>query len=102
MTGTYNYKVEATSQINGDPFGFLKFVVNADNQEIIGVHVFINGAASLSGVASLIVSNKLTLSDVANTIHPHPTLTEAFGALALKMLSELRIKNTVLNRVHIQ
>ena len=101
LTGIYNYKAEATSQINGDPFGFLKFVVNADNQEILGVHIFINGAASLSGEASLIVSNKLTLTDVANTIHPHPTITEAFGTLALKMLTELRLTNTVINPAQI-
>ena len=87
VTGIYNYKVDAMSQISGDTFGFLKFVVNRNNQEILGVHLFINGAASLSGEASLIVSNKLTLKDVAQTIHPHPTLTEAFALLALKMLS---------------
>ncbi len=87
VCGTYNYKVDAMSQISGDTFGFLKFVVNRQNQEILGVHLFINGAASLIGEASLIVSNKLTLMDVAQTIHPHPTLTEAFAFLAMKMLS---------------
>jgi dihydrolipoamide dehydrogenase len=86
VTGIYNYKVDAMSQISGDTFGFLKFVVNKHNQEILGVHLFINGAASLSGEASLIVSGKLTLTDVAQTIHPHPTLTEAFALLATKML----------------
>ncbi|MGC9152069.1 MAG: dihydrolipoyl dehydrogenase family protein [Microbacter sp.] len=88
VTGVYDYKVDAMAQINGDTFGFLKFVVNRHNQEILGVHLFINGAASLSGEASLIVSKKLTLMDVARAIHPHPTLTEAFGMLALKMLAD--------------
>ena len=97
ITGTYNYNVDASTQINGDTFGFLKFVVNRDNQEILGVHVFINGAASLSGEASLIVSQKLTLMDVANIIHPHPTLTEAFGALAMKMLSENPVREPLLS-----
>ena len=91
ISGVYDYKVEAASQISGDPFGFLKFVVNRQNQEILGVHLFINGADSLSGEASLIVANKLTLEDVANTIHPHPSLTEAFGILAHKMLSEHKL-----------
>lgn len=90
VTGIYDYKVNAMSQISGDTFGFLKFVVNKSNQEILGVHIFINSAASLSGEAALIVSKKLTLMDVAQAIHPHPTLTEAFGLLALKMLSELQ------------
>jgi dihydrolipoyl dehydrogenase len=88
MTGVYNYNADATSQISGDTFGFMKYVVNRHTREILGVHLFINGAASLSGEASMIVSNKLTLMDVAETIHPHPTLSEAFGALAMKMLSD--------------
>lgn len=92
VTGFYDYKAEATSQISGDLFGFLKFVVNGDNQEILGVHLFINGADSLIGEAALIVSGRMTLRDVANAIHPHPTLTEAFGTLALRMLSEHRLK----------
>jgi dihydrolipoamide dehydrogenase len=86
VSDVYNYKVDAMSQINGDSFGFLKFVVNRDNLEVLGVHLFINGAASLSGEASLIVSGKMTLMDIAQTIHPHPTLTEAFGILAQNML----------------
>ena len=56
-------KLKRTSQISGDPFGLLKFVVNRENQEILGVHLFINGADSLSGEASLIVANKLTLEE---------------------------------------
>jgi dihydrolipoamide dehydrogenase len=88
VTGVYDYKVDAMAQINGDTFGFLKFIVNRHNQEILGVHLFINGAAALSGEASLIVSKKLTLMDVARAIHPHPTLTEAFSSLAFKMLAD--------------
>ena len=88
VSGEYNYNVEAASQISGDTFGRLKFIVNRQNQEILGVHLFINGADSLSGEASLIIANKLTLKNVADAIHPHPSLNEAFGILALKMLSE--------------
>ena len=95
VTGIYDYKMDAMAQINGDTFGFLKFVVNRHNQEILGVHLFINGAASLSGEASLIVSKKLTLMDVARAIHPHPTLTEAFGILALKMLANHKFHESI-------
>ncbi len=90
VTGIFDYKVDAMAQINGDTFGFLKFVVNKHNQEILGVHIFINGAASLSGEAALIVSGKLTLMDVVQAIHPHPTLTEAFAMLAMKMLAGMQ------------
>lgn len=90
ITSIYDYKADAMAQISGDTHGFLKFIVNKQSQEILGVHIFINGAASLSGEAALIVSQKLTLMDVAQAVHPHPTLTEAFGMLAQKMLSQLQ------------
>jgi len=92
ISGVYHYNVDAAAQISGDTSGVLKFVVNRQNKQILGVHLFLNGAASLSGEASLIVSQKLTLMDLARAIHPHPTLSEAFGFLALKMLSDSRFK----------
>jgi dihydrolipoamide dehydrogenase len=87
ITGNYNYEIDAAAQISGNPFGLLKFVVDKKNQQIIGVHIFTQGAASIIGEAALIVSRKLTLQEVAQAIHPHPTLTEAFGILASNMLA---------------
>ena len=87
ITGSYNYEIDAAAQISGDPFGLLKFVADKKTRQIIGVHIFTQGAASVIGEAALIVSRKLTLQDVAQAIHPHPTLTEAFGILAINMLA---------------
>jgi dihydrolipoamide dehydrogenase len=87
-TGVYDYSVDAAAQVANAPFGFLKYVVNKENLEIIGINICNNVAASLAGEAALIVANKLTLKDVAQAIHPHPTMTEAFGILAQKMLSK--------------
>ncbi len=46
------------------------------------------GASTMAGEASLIVSTKATLRDVAEALHSHPTLTEGFGFLAKNMLLE--------------
>ncbi len=89
ITGSYNYEVDAAAQISGNPIGLLKFVVDKKTRQIVGVHIFIQGAASIIGEAALIVSSKLTLQDVAQAIHPHPTLTEAFGILAINMLEKI-------------
>jgi len=88
ITGVYDYKIDAAAQVMNSPFGYLKYVVNKKNSEIIGVHICMNNASSLAGEASLIIANRLILKNVAETIHPHPTLTEAFGILAQKMLSK--------------
>lgn len=88
VTGIYDYRIDAVTQINGDPFGFMKFVVDKKTSVIVGVHIFVKDAASIVGEAALIVSKGLTLRDVAQAIYPHPTLSEAYGFLAMKMLSE--------------
>ncbi|NNM53299.1 MAG: NAD(P)/FAD-dependent oxidoreductase [Spirochaetales bacterium] len=88
VTGVYNYKIDATSQINEDLFGFMKYIVEKKTKKILGIHLFLNGAAQLSGEASIIVAQQMTLPEVARTIQPHPTLCEAFSILAFKMLAD--------------
>ena len=90
ITGSYNYMIDAAAQVMDDPFGTLKFVVNRETLEVIGVHILQNNASMIVGEAALIVANKLKLTDIAQTIHPHPTLTEAFGVLAQTMLQKLK------------
>ncbi len=81
----YDYRVDARAQIDKDPEGFVKFVIDKQSNVIKGVQVVSYDASSLSGEASLIVANGLKPMDVMRTIHPHPTLTEAFGKLAQKL-----------------
>ena len=85
IEGSYDYRIDAAAQVHDIEEGWLRFVVNAKTEEILGVHAMVKGADSLSGEAALIVSQRLTLADVAQAIHPHPTLTEAFGLLAREM-----------------
>ncbi len=88
IVGKYPYQIDARAQIFDTDFGYLKYVVNKQTNEIIGVHIMTEGSSSLVGEASVIVANKLTLEQVANGIHPHPTLTESFEFLAKNMLME--------------
>jgi len=88
ITGVYDYRIDAAAQVMNQPFGYLKYVVDKKTLEIIGVHICHSNASSLSGEAALILAKRLTLKDVAQAIHPHPTLTEAFGFLAYSMLNK--------------
>ncbi len=38
----------------------------------------------------MMVSGRMTLEQVAEAIHPHPTQTEMFGEMARRLLSRLR------------
>lgn len=62
--------------------GRLRIVYRQDDGRIVGVHAFVEGAADLVGEAAVAIRNGLTLEQLASSIHPHPTLTEAFGILA--------------------
>ncbi|NNM53824.1 MAG: NAD(P)/FAD-dependent oxidoreductase [Spirochaetales bacterium] len=85
----YNYAVDARAQIADEPEGLLRIVYRRDDLTVIGVHALVEGAADLMGEAALAVSTKVKLSDLARTIHPHPTLTESFGVNALGALRTL-------------
>ncbi len=39
IVGKYPYKIDARAQISDTDFGFLKYVVNKQNNQIIGVHI---------------------------------------------------------------
>ena len=60
-----------------------------DNQQ---VHAFLlaDHADTLVGEAVMMVSGNMTLEQVGNAIHPHPTQTELFGELARRLASRLR------------
>jgi len=90
ITGRYDYSFDAKAQINGRPFGYLKFVVDRKTLQILGVHIFTKGAPGISGEAALIVSMGATLKDVSEAVHPHPTMTEGFGLLARQMLGTIK------------
>lgn len=85
-TVEYDYRMDARAQIGGDAEGLLRLVFRADDRRIVGIHAFVEGAADLMGEAAAIVRNGLTLEEVAASIHPHPTLTEAFGLAAAAAL----------------
>ncbi len=78
----YNYAVDARAQISGNAEGMLRIVYRRDGQKVVGVHALVEGAADLMGEAALAVRSGMRLADVADAIHPHPTLTESFALAA--------------------
>ncbi|MGY4690223.1 dihydrolipoyl dehydrogenase [Salibacterium sp. K-3] len=69
--------------VQGETQGFAKFVVNGDNDDVLGVHMIGSGVTELiseASLASLVDASNLEMSE---TIHPHPSLSEIFGEAAL-------------------
>jgi dihydrolipoamide dehydrogenase len=59
--------------------GFCKVVADKATHRILGAGFVGTNASDLIGEACLAVSVGVTLEQVAQTIHPHPTLTETFA-----------------------
>ena len=82
--------IDAKAMINNERHGMIKIVADKKTQRIIGVHLLADHADTLIGEAVMMVSGNMTLEQVGQAIHPHPTQTELFGELARRLSSRLR------------
>jgi len=85
----FEFNSEAKSQIENEDYGYMKFVVDKQTKVILGISILHEEAHSMGGEASLIVANKLKLTDLISSIHPHPTISESFVLLAKKMMGKI-------------
>ena len=85
--------IDAKAMINNELHGMIKIVADKKNNKVIGVHYLADHADTLVGEGVMMVSGEMTLEQVANAIHPHPTQTEMFGEMARRLLSRLRRSN---------
>ncbi len=82
--------IDAKAMMTGETDGLIKMVADKVSHRIVGVHFLADHADLLVGEAVMMVSAGLTLEQVAEAIHPHPTQTELFGEMARRLLSRLR------------
>ncbi|MCK5383615.1 MAG: FAD-dependent oxidoreductase [Gammaproteobacteria bacterium] len=82
--------IDAKAMINNETHGMIKIVADKATHRVIGVHFLADHADTLIGEAVMMVSANLTLEQVGEAIHPHPTQTELFGDMARRLLSRLR------------
>lgn len=81
--GRFPFAANAAATIIGQRQGLVKVVAEAASGRVLGVHILGPGASGLIAEASLAVRTRATLKDIANTLHAHPTLSEAFWEAAL-------------------
>ena len=77
----------AKAYIEGEIDGFIKFVYD-DKGVIDGIHMAAPNASELAGEATYILETSSTLEDVALTVHPHPTVSEALKEAAEYILGK--------------
>ena len=75
-----NGKAVATSSTDG----FIKILVSDDNS-ILGAHIVGSNATEMISEFSLAMSNKLKIDNILDSIHPHPTFSEAIFETLLQL-----------------
>jgi len=76
-TGKFPFRALGKAHASGMIEGMVKIVADRESDEVLGIHIIGGNATDLVGEAILAVRENLKVKDIAETIHPHPTFTEA-------------------------
>lgn len=83
--GKYLMAGNAKAQIDQMGRGFVKIIVDAESDKILGAHFFTNRASDLISEWAEIIANGLTYHDLMKGMRPHPSycegVTEALEAI---------------------
>ena len=83
---TVLFRAVGKAQVIGEIAGQAKIVSDADSGRILGVHIIGPHASDLIAEGTLAVKNGLTVRQLAETIHAHPTLAEVMMEAGFKAL----------------
>lgn len=81
--GKFPFKAIGKALVFGESDGFVKIIADKDTDDILGVHMIGPHVTDMITEAGLAKVLDATPWEVAGTIHPHPTLSEAMGEAAL-------------------
>ncbi|MGO0713924.1 dihydrolipoyl dehydrogenase [Bacillus subtilis] len=81
--GKFPFMAIGKALVYGESDGFVKIVADRDTDDILGVHMIGPHVTDLISEAGLAKVLDATPWEVGQTIHPHPTLSEAIGEAAL-------------------
>ena len=84
----YNVKVASLptgavpkAQVYRQPVGILKAIINNDNDEILGVHLFCPESQEMINLIKMAIDHGIKASELGSAIYTHPTMSEAFNDL---------------------
>jgi dihydrolipoamide dehydrogenase len=81
--GKFSFRAIGKALVYGESDGFVKLVVNKENDDILGVHMIGPHVTDMISEAGLARVLDATPWEIGHTIHPHPSLSEAIGEAAL-------------------
>ena len=81
--GKFPFKAIGKALVHGKSDGFVKMISDEETDDLLGVHMIGPHVTDMISEAGLALILNATAWEVAQTIHPHPSLTEAIGEAAL-------------------
>jgi len=76
-TSKFPLYANGKSVIMGEVNGLVKFVVDEDTDEILGLSIAGNNATELIHIGALAIRLEATVNEILTTIHAHPTVSES-------------------------
>jgi dihydrolipoamide dehydrogenase len=84
--GRFPYSANGRARTLGQTSGFVKLIADAASGEILGAHIVGPNASELISEVVLGMEYRATAEDIGETVHAHPTLSEATKEAALAVL----------------
>lgn len=81
--GKFSFKAIGKALVYGESDGFVKIIADKETNDVLGVHMIGPHVTDMISEAGLAMVLDATPWEIADTIHPHPTLSEVMGEAAL-------------------
>jgi dihydrolipoamide dehydrogenase len=75
--GKFPFQASGRALAAGEPEGFVKLIYGKEHGELLGAHIIGAEATELIAEMGLAITLEATHEELENTIHAHPTLSEA-------------------------
>ncbi|OPY58253.1 MAG: Dihydrolipoyl dehydrogenase [Pelotomaculum sp. PtaU1.Bin035] len=76
-SGKFSFAASGKAQAMGETSGFVKVLADPESDRVLGVHIVGPRATDLIAEAALAIRMDVTVKQLTETIHAHPTLSEA-------------------------
>lgn len=79
--GRFPFRASGKAVAMGETEGMVKIIGDEDGT-LLGMHILGAESPSLIGEGIIAIDHSMTVADLATSVHPHPTLTEAIAEAA--------------------
>lgn len=85
QVGRFSFHGCAKASILNQTYGMVKIIAKRGSGEVLGVHIIGPHATDMIAEAVVAMSRGMTVDELADAVHPHPTLSEAIMESALSL-----------------